>query len=314
MKSSEALLLCGLRDAYEQGDLNREQFWQTMRDQHRRLAAYPPLLGKSEVAAIRVTDAGLTVELDSGLKFFWNPENLREPVSVAVNHGTYEPFEGRLLARCAERASLAVDAGANIGWHAIRMAANMTCGRVVAYEPVGETAAMLHANIALNGLADRITVVCGGLADRAGSGELFLPSDTGHVGASLRNLHPDEAASRVVVRLSTLDEAFPADASESLDLLKCDVEGAELSVLQGGRAVIERHRPVLFLELLRKWSSAFGYHPNEVIEWTRTFGYECWAAGTERLRRCEVIDDSTSETNFLFALPERDAAMLAEVC
>ena len=310
MKDLDIQALCDMRLAYERGDLDRQKFWELMRDHHLRLRAYPPLLAKGEVKAIQIGAMGLIAQLESGLKFFWNPENLREPVSEAINHGAYERFAGRVIDRCARRASLAVDAGANIGWYSVKMAAAMAGGRVIAYEPVGDTAAMLKANIALNGFSDRITVVSQGLAARPGQGEIFLPRDTGHVGASLRELHPGEVSRKSIVRLTTLDESLPVNTAAPLDLLKCDVEGAELMVLQGGAGVIARDRPVLFLELLRKWSAAFGYHPNEVIAWTEALGYDCWAVGEGRLRYCETIADDTVETNFLFVQLERDAALI----
>ena len=310
MKDLETQALCDLWLAHERGDLDRQKFWELMRDHHLRLRAYPPLLAKGEVESIQIGETGLIAWLESGLRFFWNPENLREPVSEAVNHGAYERFAGRVIVRCARRASLAVDAGANIGWYSVKMAMSMVGGRVLAYEPVGDTAAVLKANIALNGFSDRITVISQGLADRPGGSEIFLPRDTGHVGASLRELHPGEMSRKLTIRLTTLDESLPANTGDPLDLLKCDVEGAELMVLQGGARVIERDRPVLFLELLRKWSAAFGYHPNEVIAWTKALGYDCWAVGEGRLRYCETIAEDTVETNFLFVQIERDAALI----
>jgi hypothetical protein len=49
-------------------------------------------------------------------------------------------------------------------------------------------------------------------------------------------------------------------------LIKADVEGAELLVVQGGLQTIAKYRPLIFLELLRKRSKPFGYHPNDVIQ------------------------------------------------
>ena len=57
--------------------------------------------------------------------------------------------------------------------------------------------------------------------------------------------------------------------NESIDFIKCDVEGNELSVIQGGEKLIKSHKPIILLELLRKWSARFNFHPNEVIELLR---------------------------------------------
>lgn len=299
-----------LRAEHQSGALGRDDFWREMRDSHTGLRAYQALLEEGEVEAIEVSASGLVLRLNSGLKFHWNPENLREPGSAAINHGAYEDFAGRVLDRCASKSSLIVDAGANIGWYAIRLAAGMAPGgQVIAFEPVERTAAALDANIELNGLADRISVVRAGLSDRAGEAEIYLPAETGHVGASLENLHPDEESRREVIALTTLDEALSDPDLGPLDLIKCDVEGAELMVLRGGTGVIGRDRPVLFLEILRKWSAAFGYRPNDIIEWTASLGYVCWAIGESGLRQIETVDDTTLETNYIFVQPDRHSGL-----
>lgn len=50
------------------------------------------------------------------------------------------------------------------------------------------------------------------------------------------------------------------------DFIKCDVEGAELLVLKGGEETLKSKKPVIFIELIRKWAQKFNYHPNEVIK------------------------------------------------
>jgi FkbM family methyltransferase len=309
--ASDPKHLIARRHAHTAGELARDVFWQEMRDSHMGLRSYQPLLAEGEVEALEITASGLVLRLKSGLKLHWNPENRREPGSAALNHGVYEDFAGRVLNECASRASLIVDAGANVGWYALRLATGMADGgRVVAFEPVQHTSAALRANIALNGLGERIAVVQSGLSDKAGEAEIFLPADTGHVGASLENLHPDEESLKETIKLTTLDEAMSTPRFDRLDLIKCDVEGAELMVLRGGETVIGRDRPVLFLEILRKWSAAFGYQPNDILSWTTNLGYACWAIGESGLRHIQTVDDTTPETNYIFVQPERDFGLI----
>ena len=314
MSADEVDRLEALREDYARGRIGRDEFWQRMRDRHCALRDYSGLLCGGDVAEIAMTADGLTVRLASGLRFRWNPENLREPVSVAVNHGFYEAAAERILERCAREAALIVDAGANIGWYAVRLsAAAGRAARVVAFEPVPDTAAALEANIALNGFGDRVRIVRAGLSDAPGDATIYLPEATGHVGASLQDLHPDEASRTVRIPLTTLDREFGGDAAGRIGLIKCDVEGAELLVLRGGQAVIARDRPILFLELLRKWSARFDYRPDDVIAWAARLGYDCFAVGEGGLRRCTAVDDATVETNYLFLQPDRDRRLAEEL-
>ncbi len=303
-----------LRVAYADGAIERGDFWQKMRDRHCGLLDYSELLAGSDVEEIAITCGGLIVKLSSGLRFRWNPENLREPVSVAVNHGSYEAAAESVLERCARGTALIVDAGANIGWYAVRLCtAAGPDGRLVAFEPIPETAATLEANIALNDLGERIRIVRAGLSEVPGEATIYLPQATGHVGASLQNLHPHETSRTLRIPLTTLDREFGGNASDRIGLIKCDVEGAELLVLRGGKDVIARDRPILFLEMLRKWSARFDYRPDDVIAWTAALGYACYAVGEERLRRCTGVDEDTVETNYLFLQPERDRALMEEL-
>ena len=82
--------------------------------------------------------------------------------------------------------------------------------------------------------------------------------------------------------------------------MKCDVEGAELMVVKGAREMLKRDRPIILFELLRKWSRAFGYHPNEVFAELLPLGYQAFAIGKGEVRSIAEIDELTLETNFLF--------------
>jgi hypothetical protein len=93
--------------------------------------------------------------------------------------------------------------------------------------------------------------------------------------------------------------------------MKIDVEGAELLVLQGGRETLARHKPLMFMELLRKWAKPFGYHPNDVIALLSREGYRCYSHQDGKLARFTEMTDESCETNFFFAHPERHQQWMA---
>jgi hypothetical protein len=113
-------------------------------------------------------------------------------------------------------------------------------------------------------------------------------------------LHPEEGESEMqeieLISIDTLEEI----KSSKIDLIKIDIEGNELAALQGAIKTIEKDKPTIIVELLRKWMKPFGHQPQEVVEILNKLGYECWALSDFEMRKIESIDEKTVETNFLF--------------
>jgi FkbM family methyltransferase len=92
--------------------------------------------------------------------------------------------------------------------------------------------------------------------------------------------------------------------------IKCDVEGAELRVIRGGRELLRRCLPILWLEVNVKWTSGFGYHPSELIDELKAIGYDTFLFAGERLAPL-AESDYTSGGNVLCACADRHAARLS---
>jgi FkbM family methyltransferase len=162
------------------------------------------------------------------------------------------------LARAMPQAAAMVDVGANIGCASIPMALHHA-GRVFAFEPVAETFDELQGNIALNRLANLTArrAACGARDGRAGI--VPGPRDNpglARVGGTLGG--PGQA-----VEMLRLDGLF---ADRRVGLLKMDVEGYELQVLRGARAVLRRDRPIVVAELQEGAQS-------QAAEFLRGLGY-----------------------------------------
>ncbi len=155
----------------------------------------------------------------------------------------YEIFDEEVYCRRADfvpqRGWLVVDIGANIGIF------SMFCGhlvgeagRIVAVEPVPETHRVLLAN--LDGLPAEVhcvEVACG--AERGRAQVVFHPGRS--TTASIATGDADGAAERRDVEVRTLDQVTDdAVGGADIDLLKIDVEGTEVGVLEGGVGVLAR--------------------------------------------------------------------------
>lgn len=306
--------LTALMDDLNRKVIDRETFWRRMGDRHAALLDHADLLRDGVIDRIEITTDGLRVATRTGLLFAWDPADFRTAPSVAINYGEYEPEERRILLMAARHSQTIIDAGANIGWYATHFARMVMpgAGTVHAFEPVPTTCAMLRRNVQINGLDATVRVNEMGLADVEGQATIFMPSVQGSGAASLQRLHPQEDVREVPIVISTLDNYTAAHGLTNVGLIKADVEGAEFALLRGAVATLERDQPIIFLELLRKWSRAYGYHPNDVIAFLGRLGYACWTFGEGRLIPFATVTEETVQTNFVFAQHDRHSAFLLE--
>lgn len=298
--------------AAEGGEISREDFWLLMQEWHLALRAYQELIGGGDVSAIEIVPEELRVVTAAGIKLVWHPEDLRTAPNILINTGTYEPVESAALMRAATGASVICDIGANIGHYALNWAKVVAPGGTIhAFEPVPSTYERLVRNVALNDAGDIVRVNKQGLGDERTIVTFHLPAFSGSGAASIKDLHPEEESVQVEAQVDTLDAYFDANGLDRCDLAKIDVEGAELLVVRGGMRTIVAHKPLLFIELLRKWSKPFGYHPNDVIALLGQIGYQCYCHEGLELRRFVEMTDETVQTNFFFAHPDRHREWLA---
>ena len=232
--------------------------------------------------------------------FIWQLSDPRTAIACLGVVGDYESLETRILKFFARKSETIVDIGANVGYYSVELGRILSSSaKIHAFEPVPESFEQLERNVRLNSLSNVVSCNQVAISNSDGSLALYKPRISGSSASSARNLHPKEKVHRILVAMTTLDNYIDSQALDSFDLLKIDVEGAELMVIEGALRAIKTYKPVIFAELLRKWSAHFGYHPNDVLQMLIPLGYQCFAVA-ENLPKIDNIDDKTKETNFLF--------------
>ena len=154
--------------------------------------------------------------------------------------------ERRLLARLVKPGMRIVDVGANIGYYVLLLEKLAgPSARIVAIEPSPENLPELRLNIERNGLRNvRLLEVAAGAADSVGG--LLGGINSGVVA---------RGAGAYEVSVRPLDELL----TEPVDFLKIDVDGFEGQVLEGAQRILERDRPILFLEFHPELVSRVGH-------------------------------------------------------
>lgn len=215
----------------------------------------------------------------------------------------YENFEHDLLMKiannigCKKEYFTFFDIGANIGWYSLLFSKYFNNSKIHGFEPSGSTYKQFINNIKLNGY-ERIFAHNFGLAENVEKKE-FYQCENMLTASSLADTLQGVKKKKIVCDFDTLDN-FCKNNNVIPDLIKCDVEGAELLVLRGGHNTFANSKPALMIELLRKWTKCFNYHPNDVIDYMEDFGYLCFVAGEKGLIRFGRVDENTLETNYFF--------------
>lgn len=165
-------------------------------------------------------------------------------------YGEYCWQEFELLAQIVRPGMVVVEAGANIGAHTVGMSQLVgRAGKVLAFEPQRLVFQTLCGNLALNGC---LNVYAYQQALGAVESQIAVPAPDPEVASNFGGVALGVADAGETVPLRTLDGyGLPA-----CHLIKADVEGMEAEVLRGGLAMIEKHRPILYLENDRDERSA----------------------------------------------------------
>ena len=270
------------------------------------------LISLGPTRRICIEDKTITVKLlESGSTYHWNLSDPRTAVACLVAIGEYEPIETKILQILTRDSRSVLDVGANVGYYTVELSRHLAPhGKLLSFEPVENSYLQLEKNIEVNEIRNLVQTFQLGLSDSDKEIDIFLPQVSGSSAASLKNLHPEEDYKTERIKITTLDQVYGTLEIEHCDLVKIDVEGGELQVIQGGMETITKFKPIIFAELLRKWSAAFSYSPNHVLAILQNLGYRCWGV-SEVLREIRMFDESDLETNFLF-VHERESKEVLE--
>jgi FkbM family methyltransferase len=192
----------------------------------------------------------------------------------------------RVLDRLVEPGATVVDVGANIGYntvHAARRAGPR--GRVVAIEPTPDNLEVLRRNVADSGCTNvRIEAVAVGNA--AESRDLFVRGDVSAVNSFFPVSCYAHVTSVLPVPVVPLDELVDG----TVDVVKIDVEGAELEVLEGMTRLLAAPRAALLVEWHPLLQQMAGFAPDALPRWLLQRDWRLQAASHLSVRSLDAAD------------------------
>jgi len=204
--------------------------------------------------------------------------------------GSYEPELRDVMRVIVPPGGVAIDVGANVGWHTLLLARLVGgAGRVLAVEANPSVREQLAQNIGLNRLAQVEIIPC---AAAAAEGSLrFAGPAADDPGAGNGHVVKEEAAAAGVISVPArpLDAVVAERRLERLDFIKIDVEGFEWPVLQGAEQTIAKHRPNIIFEFDSAYVARGDGSAALLAEFLARHRYRLFSIGRNWAERVELV-------------------------
>ncbi len=233
-------------------------------------------------AAAIARDPMREVTMRDGSRARWDLRDDAEAIACWLGEAD-DDVRDALLARVKPNA-VVFDVGANVGWWTVPLARRLarSGGRVIAFEPVPANRARLEWAIAANGVQANVLVAPVALGDKPGELGMWLKSEETGAGSGTAALVTGDGPTHLTVPVVTLDAWAEEFDITVCDVMKLDIEGAELMMLRGAERFIARTRPLIFGEFEAYWLSTFGATFVDVAAWAQRmrYGMRRWDART----------------------------------
>lgn len=178
--------------------------------------------------------------------------------SFSQYYGEWAEVEVQIFRSLLQPNDNVIEVGANIGMHAVPLAKTIPQGKLFCFEPQRIIHQILCGNVALNQLTN--VKIYQQAVGSSGGGRIEIEtsdySNTWNYGSfSLEKGFSSESTfegntTLETVEIVALDEVTELQALPHLKLLKIDAEGFETQVLSGASQLIEKHKPLIFVEAL----------------------------------------------------------------
>ncbi len=243
-------------------------------------------------AAALARDPMREVTMRDGSRARWDLRDDAEAMACWLGEAD-DDVRDALLARVKPDATV-FDVGANVGWWTVPLARRLARGggRVVAFEPVPANRARLEWAIAANAVGAQVQVAAVALGDAPGELGMWLKSEETGAGSGTAALVTGDGPSHLRVPVVTLDAWTAEQGLTRCDLMKLDIEGAELMMLRGAERFIAATRPLIFGEFEAYWLSTFGATFVDVAEWAgrNRYAMRRWDARTGAFVALERVE------------------------
>ncbi len=190
--------------------------------------------------------------------------------------GLYKAWEITYLKQYLKATDVSIDVGAHAGSWSVPLSKIVTAGEVIGYEALPYYASTLVKTLRLL-RRNNVQVRNKAVSDKPRQLELVWRSSSGEALTGYTHLMgiDEKATGTIRVQAVSLDDEFKSE-QRRIGFIKCDVEGAELSVFKGAAALIRKHKPVIYTEINETWCQRYGHHAETVFTLLAAYGYSAY--------------------------------------
>ncbi|MFC3181712.1 FkbM family methyltransferase [Cypionkella sinensis] len=205
-------------------------------------------------AGVKSADYLVSTFSVEGMDFTFNVGNPNDAIQKVLLSGSLFDFPEILeMVKYIKDGDTIADVGSNVGNHAVYYSKKFPNARILPFEPNAEAMRLLVANLDSNGGCPNVDrrYIGFGMSDQSGAAVSWRGGDNNLGNSKIldaSNLHlVDRDPARFnETRLVTGDDVF---LESGVDFIKIDVEGHEVPCLMGLKKTLDRHHPVVFIEI-----------------------------------------------------------------
>jgi FkbM family methyltransferase len=191
--------------------------------------------------------------------------------------GVYERENLQLLCRLARPGTSLFDVGGNIGLMSVPVLKERPDCRVVTFEPSPTTWPYLARTHRGSHHRGRWTIIKRALGRTPGEGTFRVCAPATGAYDGFRDTGRGGSSTTISIPVSTLDAEWKALGSPPVSVVKVDVEGAEIEVLEGASECMAQERPAVLLEWNVSNLLAYKCEPQSLLSFAEKVGYGVYA-------------------------------------
>ncbi len=220
--------------------------------------------------------------------------------------GTFEPATVKVLKRLVKSGDTALDIGANVGYLSLVLAKCVgNSGKVFSFEPDAKNFALLKRNLELN--ADcNITPISMAVSDSHQPIRLYHAKFDFNGGAHSMLPSEKHSSNFIEIPATTIDEFVNAHELKKIDVIKIDIEGAEMKAFNGMSETLHQSRPFVVCELCEEHQARAGYTTQAVKKsMAETFDMHAFKVTESGKLKETPMEETHLADNIVFVPSER---------
>lgn len=235
-----------------------------------------------------------------GYKVYYRPKD-----GLVYHVGGTGSFEKDVIECCIKllpEGAVVFDVGANIGLITLPLARLLPQARFHCFEPSPYPYKYFERTIKENNLHVRIKLNKIALYEKEGSLKFYLHEYKDASGDGLKDTHRAGKTRPINITVTTIDKYVKDNNIKKVDLIKIDIEGAELYTLKGGVKTIRKFSPKIIFEAWPKNLEAYHLNVKDLYQFFCKINYRIYTIKGNLLDEEYFIKMTQREANYL-AIP-----------